>query len=510
MATPTTGQSKIKVILFERDPNTTMIIKNALDERLFILDPVRNVFSGINMIKETQPDIVIANAEFPEMSGLELLGKVEELSLNIPCILYGPKDDDFILNAFRSGVVDYWPKPLIGKDMKKSIARIRQRREKAFTVNADKISSEEIKKARAAIDHEKKELQHLLQIASSLNFSGDTKISLKKLTDLAAEIMGCESASIMLINEREKVLELVVASGDKGHSLETIKISMGEGIAGWVAANRKPLIVNDTKSDTRFSGKVNEELGYDTHQILAVPMELENETIGVAEVINTKDNRDFEDNDLRIMMDMSKRIATVIAATRKIEDQQNFYSQTTNILVNAIEKKDVYTEAHSWKVAEYSHKIAFAMDFSDNEKNDIHFASLLHDIGKLALPSYLFNKRVLSDRERDIVRQHSVQGAKLLEPIILWKPIVPLVLYHHEAWDGSGYPAGLVGDKIPLGARIINLTEAFSVMRSPNSYKKQMNLKETILEIMRCSGKQFDPDVVKVFIKILEKENAPR
>ena len=92
----------------------------------------------------------------------------------------------------------------------------------------------------------------------------------------------------------------------------------------------------------------------------------------------------------------------------------------------------------------------------------------------------------------------------------MWKNVVPCILYHHEAWDGSGYPFGRSGNSIPLLARIINLAESFTVMRSPNSYKRQMTLKETILEIMRSAGKQFDPDIVKVLVKVIEKEYTER
>jgi len=166
----------------------------------------------------------------------------------------------------------------------------------------------------------------------------------------------------------------------------------------------------------------------------------------------------------------------------------------------------MFSEGHSWKVAEFCHKISRAMNLSDQERNDLHFGALLHDIGKLDMPSTYFNKRELSDRERELLRQHPVKGAKLLEPITLWKNIVPTVLYHHEAWDGSGYIFGRSGESIPLGARIINLTEAFTVMRSGNSYKRQMTLKESVLEIMRNSGKQFDPSIVKVFVGVLERE----
>ena len=142
------------------------------------------------------------------------------------------------------------------------------------------------------------------------------------------------------------------------------------------------------------------------------------------------------------------------------------------------------------------------------KRDQLLFSVFIHDIGKLDMPSSLFTKRSISEREFEYIRQHPVKGAKLIEPITIWRGVVPYVMYHHEAWDGSGYPFGRAGDSIPFLARVINLAEAFSVMRAPNSYKKQMSLKEAILDIMRLSGKQFDPTVVKVFIGVLEKEMA--
>lgn len=503
MAESKVKDSKVYILLFERNPDTIKIVQNALTGYGYVVEVVKNVLTGINLIKKNPPDIIIADNDFPELSGLDLLKKIQDLGNNVPFVLFGAKSDEIILKAFRCGAVDYWPKPLFGKEMKERVDFIR-----------DNLSSykesRDIKTLMNSIAIEKKELRGLLKITSSLNVSGDTKISLNHLTDLAAEIMNCEAASIMLVNERENVLEFVVATGEKKHRLETIKIPMGEGIAGWVAVHGKPQIVNDTKADERFTGRVDEESGFETRQILAVPMILDSEIIGVLEVINAKDKHDFKDDDLQTLNDMADRVATVIAATRKIEDQQNYFIQTTNILVKAIEKKDIYAEGHSWKVAEYCHKIATAMELSDTEKNDLHFGSLLHDIGKLVLPSYIFNKRTLSDREKELIKQHPVQGAKLLEPITLWKSVVPYVLYHHEAWDGSGYPFGRKGDSVPLGARIIGLAEAFSVMRAASSYKKQMTLKESILEIMRMSEKQFDPDIVKAFMGVLEKEYLPK
>jgi len=239
-------------------------------------------------------------------------------------------------------------------------------------------------------------------------------------------------------------------------------------------------------------------------------MTLQGTIIGILEVINTTDNREFGDDDIRVLNDIAERAALVISMTKKIEAQENFYIQITNILVKAIEKKEMYAENHSWKVAELCHRIGVEMGLSENEMNDLYFGSLLHDIGKLEIPGVLLNKRNLSDREKDFLRQHPVKGAKLIEQIILWKAAVPAILYHHEHWDGSGYPFGRVGESIPLLARIINIAESYTVMRSPNTYKRQLTLKESIIEMMRGAGKQFDPEIVKVFIKVLERETALR
>ena len=347
-------------------------------------------------------------------------------------------------------------------------------------------------------------------IGRILTSSLDIQDVFRHVMEIIGDYFAPRNWSLLLMEEETGRLKFEIVMGVNAKKLKNFYLERGEGIAGWVAVHGKPQIVNDTKDDKRFTGRVDEESGFETRQILAVPMILDSEIIGVLEVINTKDRHDFKDDDLQTLSDMAERIATVIAATRKIEDQQNYFIQTTNIIVKAIEKKDIYAEGHSWKVAEYCHKVSTAMGLSKTEKDDLHFGSLLHDIGKLVLPSYIFNKRTLSERERELIKQHPVQGAKLLEPITLWRSVAPYILYHHEAWDGSGYPFGRKGDSVPIGARIIGLGEAFSIMRAVSSYKKQMTLKESILEIMRMSGKQFDPDIVKVFIGVLEKENLPK
>ena len=496
---------KKRILLFVRDSDSLALMKDALADFGYNVETVEDAVAGIDGVEADTPDMIIADVEFPDLSGLEILEKVVSCNMNIPVIITGEASEKNILQAFRNGASDYLEKPLDSAMLEERITAVLAQRQEAL----EDIEKDNLQQLLKNMERDNKELNNLLEISSSFDISGSSKkVLLDHLTDVAAESMNCEAASIMLIKERENVLEFVVATGEKKQRLETMTIPMGEGIAGWVAVHGESQIVNDTSTDERFTGKVDDESGFITRQILAIPLQLDGKIIGVLEVINARDQRILAEKDLRLLTAIGERAATVIETTRTIEDQQNFYVQTTNIIVKAIEKKDMFSEGHPWEVAELCHKISLGMNLTETEKNDLHFGALLHDIGKLDMPSSLFNKRSLSERELDYVRQHPVKGAKLLNPITIWSGVVPFILYHHEAWDGSGYPFGRLGDSIPLGARIIGLAEAYSVMRSPHSYKKQMSLKEAILEVMRLSGKQFDPDVVKAFVSMLEKSGS--
>ena len=496
------SKTETRILLLDDDSAAVHVLNAALTGQGYIVNVYGDgAFNPANL-SENPPDLIIVDTVFRGLDATMLPRLLRNARLDIPVIATGPADGGDVLTAFRNGVADYLPKPL-------EIEHIAGRVDSLFmnrtgdTIHDgdDALRSEFLDLAR---NH--KELTDLLKVSKTFTISGNSKDILHRLTDLAAESMRCEGASILLLNERKHCLEFVVASGEGIRRLETLEVSLDVGIAGWVAHHGEAQIVNDTATDERFTGEIDRQTGTSTRRILAVPLRVENRIIGVLETINTTDGREFTGEDLRVLNGIGERAATVIETSRTIENHQNFFIQTTNLLVTAIERKDSYSEGHGWKVAELSHKIAAAMNLSDAEKNDLHFGSLLHDIGKLSMPSSLFNKRNLSEREMTYIRQHPIKGAKLIEPVTIWRPVVPLILYHHEAWDGSGYPFGKLGDDIPLGSRIINLTESFSVMRATNSYRKQISLKESILEIMRMSGRQFDPDIVKIFITVLEKE----
>jgi len=147
---------------------------------------------------------------------------------------------------------------------------------------------------------------------------------------------------------------------------------------------------------------------------------------------------------------------------------------------------------------------------SQEEVDEIQLAGLLHDIGKFDLPEHVFTKpTLLTAEEYEIMKSHAAKGAKILEPLGV-KGIERIVHHHHERYDGTGYPDGLAGDEIPMGARIVAVAECFEDMVSDLGYKRPRTFENAVAEFRRCSGTQFDPDVVAAFLEWLDIHGDPR
>jgi len=183
------------------------------------------------------------------------------------------------------------------------------------------------------------------------------------------------------------------------------------------------------------------------------------------------------------------------------------YMEYTNALVKAVDAKDPFTREHSQNVSATSVEIARGMGLSDVEVEVIKCAGLLHDVGKIAVNrEILVKKEPLTAEEYALLRKHPVIGVGILRDIRFLEKEIPLILYHHERFDGKGYPHGLKGREIPFGARILAVADAFDAMTSGRGYKDKVSTEKAIGELVRGSGTQFAPDVVEVFVKILEKK----
>lgn len=191
----------------------------------------------------------------------------------------------------------------------------------------------------------------------------------------------------------------------------------------------------------------------------------------------------------------------------KSEELEKAYLDTIGILRQTVEAKDPYTRGHSDRVSEFSVLIGKKMGLDDETLHTLKIGGLFHDIGKIGIPdSILLKESKLSDEEYSQIKNHPMIGVHMLGDAAIFTDILPIVKHHHERYDGRGYPSQLVGDDIPYVARIAAVADTFDAMTSKRSYRDSLPIDVVRAEIERCSGTQFDPNIAKVFLDIMDND----
>lgn len=193
----------------------------------------------------------------------------------------------------------------------------------------------------------------------------------------------------------------------------------------------------------------------------------------------------------------------------KYAETRNLFFGTVSALSQAIDAKDGFTRGHADRVSRIAGAIAREMRLSERQIEQIELAGLLHDIGKIGVEDRILMKpSKLEADEQELMRRHPIYGASILEPSAALRPLVPLVLHHHESFDGSGYPEGLKADDIPLGSRIIIVADAYEAMTSDRIYRKAIGHERAMQQLNRFKGVQFDPNVVRALETLIERRGA--
>jgi putative two-component system response regulator len=194
--------------------------------------------------------------------------------------------------------------------------------------------------------------------------------------------------------------------------------------------------------------------------------------------------------------------------TQNLQDEiQKTYRATMEALLAALDTRDTETEGHSERVAAYTMMMAQRLSLSQEELTSIERGALLHDIGKIGVPdSILYKPGALDEEEWQIMKQHPVIGYRMCMKVGLLQPAAPIVLHHHERWDGKGYPYGLSNEEIPLGARLFAIADTLDAITSDRPYRQAKSFSEACEEIVSNAETQFDPDLVKIFLEIDENE----
>jgi len=433
---------------------------------------------------------MMTDLKMPVMGGAELLAELVRRKIQITVIVMTAYATvETAIQTMKNGAYDYIMKPFKIDEITMMVER---------ALEKDRLQRENI---------QLKEAQRLFQISEAMSSTLSLDKVLQIIVQSAKRETDASVASLVLWDPRESrwyseicdtdILSITPGELDDFLDLDRLQQAHMEGRSilhpplGLHSMIRKPF------RETR-----------DLYSFVSVPLAIRGKVTGMLNVFSFNEGLIFQEGQRKSLYILGSRAANALENARLHEELKTMFLQTIEGFAYAIDAKDPYTHGHSRRVTRYCEWIAEAMDLDEREVGKIRHAATLHDIGKIGLRLEALNKPApLTSEEKEAFRTHPTKGCKILAPIRFFEDLIPIIFHHHEHWDGGGYPEGRAGSHIPLGARIIAVADAYDAMTSDRAYRTAMNEEDAALELRENSGKQFDPQVVELFTRIL-KERA--
>lgn len=344
------------------------------------------------------------------------------------------------------------------------------------------------------------QLETMIELSALMNSSLEATDVREQAMKAAGTLVNCEAASLLFINPETGGLYFDVALGAGGKALKTIELKKGEGIAGWVAERREPIIIGDAQKDPRLYRQADQKSGFRTRNMLCVPVQTKSRVLGVLQAIN-KRHASFSENDARLLGALSNQIGVALENINLYDQLRGSLHGVVQVLAGVIEKRDPFATGHARRVAQYCVETGRKLGMNKANLVNLKLAASLHDVGMIAIPDEIMQKRTrLISEEKNIVMRHMELGDEIIRDVKHLQSIRPAIKYHHEYYNGTGF-YGIKGKKIPLFARIIAVADAFDALTGERPYALPCGYDGAIEHLKAEAGKLYDPEVVKAFLQ---------
>ncbi len=350
--------------------------------------------------------------------------------------------------------------------------------------------------------------QRLLeQISRHLQQTLDSEVLIPRILEEVNKAIEAEGQSLWLLDSATGRIACRYATGPEAEAIKKVSVPIGAGIVGTSVDRREPIIITDAQNDERIFRGADAQTGFITRSLMCVPMVRQGKAIGAIEAVNKRSGRLFTPADLELLLNIADSAALAIENARLYAELAVSYDSTLDALAAALDLRDRETEGHSRRVVEYTARLARQMGMAEAAIGDICRGALLHDVGKIGVPDGILHKPgPLTPDERDIIEKHPQAGYEMLLDIPYLKEEIQIVLSHQERWNGSGYPFGLRGAEIPLGARLFAIADTYDALTSDRPYRRSGSYEEAIRVIAAEADRQFDPEATAAFLAIPKAE----
>ncbi|MCX5679486.1 MAG: GAF domain-containing protein [Candidatus Omnitrophica bacterium] len=410
----------------------------------------------------------------------------------------------------KEGLVSLLAEPLVVEDERIGVLMICTRSKRRFTVTDLKVFEAVAKQSALAIAdiglydrmdrkvrQKVEEISMLFTMSRSITSSINSSVLLETILEKTRTLMKAKVCTLNLIDKSRSKLELAAGVGLGAAENKDFRVFEGE-LAKKVVKSGMPLIINEiatyTKNIPAFLKRKK------IHSIAFVPLFSNRRHSGVLAAY-MQDVRFFEKAEVELFGMVASLCSMAVDNAAMIDKVRKDYFNSIKTLAEIIDANDTYTRGHCDKVMKYSIEICKRLNLDQRDMNSIKTASMLHDIGKIGVDLSVIRKEgKLNDEDWAKIRRHPEIGARIVRQVGFLSDIVPIIKHHHSKFSGGGYPdPNRRGERIPIGARIIAVADAYDAMTSDRPYRKAMSHEEAVSELKRCSGTQFDPKVVDAF-----------
>jgi response regulator RpfG family c-di-GMP phosphodiesterase len=321
-------------------------------------------------------------------------------------------------------------------------------------------------------------------------------------TEFISDLMGVNICSLMLKDEFSGDLTIESARGLEEDIVKRTRIRAGDSIAGWVALEGKPVLIQDIEQDPRF-GKINIP-HYNTHSLLSVPLKVDNEVIGVLNLNNKTSAESFTPRDLDIASALGERVSRYIVKVKRGQYSEEEFRKLVTSLHDLVEVEKSFVKKKPL-LPDLTAQVMKQLGADEEEKNLAVYISMIYDLGLVMVDEHILNKKTkLTSAESRTLKVHPQTTVNLLEQFEFSEDVLNAILHHHERYDGRGFPDGMEGGQIPLLSRVLAVVDAFTAMLEERPYREARSKPEALEEIRVRAGTHYDPEVVDALGKVVQ------